>query len=63
MTGEAALDYFMTNWAQIGQMTAKTPPANRRSEVACRRSGYLRAGFENHEARAIRRTSSMTDAA
>ena len=28
MTAEAALDYFMVNWAQIGVAAGKTPPIN-----------------------------------
>lgn len=28
MTAEAAIDYFMMNWAQIGTMAATTPPTN-----------------------------------
>jgi hypothetical protein len=28
MTTEAALDHFMTNWAQIGVVAARTPPTN-----------------------------------
>ncbi len=28
MTAEAALDYFMTNWAQIGVVATRTPPIN-----------------------------------
>jgi hypothetical protein len=28
MTAEAALDYFMMNWARIGSLAAKTPPTS-----------------------------------
>jgi hypothetical protein len=28
MTAEAALDYFMTNWGQIGLVAARTLPTN-----------------------------------
>ena len=28
MTAEAALDYFMVNWAKIGVVAARTPPTN-----------------------------------
>ena len=28
MTAEAALDYFMVNWARIGTVAARTPPTN-----------------------------------
>jgi hypothetical protein len=33
------------------------------NDLACFCAAVLRVGFESHEARAIRRTSSMTDAA
>ena len=28
MTAEAAVDYFMVNWAKIGTVAARTPPTN-----------------------------------
>jgi hypothetical protein len=28
MTAEAALDYFMANWAKIGPLAARMPPTN-----------------------------------
>jgi hypothetical protein len=37
MTAEAALDHFMTNWAQIGVVAARTRPTNGEVKLRFRR--------------------------